>query len=138
MTAVKTTEERWCEAEVNRIVGENHPQISRGGNDKAEAYFERALTVACHRQAKSWELRAAMSMARLFTAGLRRASTRLNLQEARRCSTHWHCETFGWRLLNPSNTPGAKEESLPNTLSLFDAVSFWLVPISWPRVRFAT
>jgi hypothetical protein len=31
----------------------------------AEAYFERALSVACHQQAKSWELRAAMSMARL-------------------------------------------------------------------------
>jgi predicted ATPase len=32
---------------------------------KAEAYFERALAVACQQQAKSWELRAAMSMARL-------------------------------------------------------------------------
>jgi predicted ATPase len=33
---------------------------------KAEAYFERALEVARHQQAKSWELRAAMSMARLW------------------------------------------------------------------------
>ena len=33
---------------------------------KAEAYFERALAVACQQQAKSWELRAAMSMARLW------------------------------------------------------------------------
>jgi predicted ATPase len=32
---------------------------------KAEAYFDRALAVARERQAKSWELRAAMSMARL-------------------------------------------------------------------------
>jgi predicted ATPase len=32
---------------------------------KAEAYFERALAVARQQQAKSWELRAAMSMARL-------------------------------------------------------------------------
>jgi predicted ATPase len=32
---------------------------------KAEAYFERALGVARAQQAKSWELRAAMSMARL-------------------------------------------------------------------------
>jgi hypothetical protein len=30
---------------------------------KAEAYFERSLAVACEQQAKSWELRAAMSMA---------------------------------------------------------------------------
>src|SRR5262249_12255135 len=33
---------------------------------KAEAYFQRALTVAGAQQAKSWELRAAMSMARLW------------------------------------------------------------------------
>jgi predicted ATPase len=33
---------------------------------KAEAYFERALAIARQQQAKSWELRAAMSMARLW------------------------------------------------------------------------
>jgi predicted ATPase len=33
---------------------------------KAEAYFERALAVARQQQAKSWELRVAMSMARLW------------------------------------------------------------------------
>jgi predicted ATPase len=33
---------------------------------KAEGYFERALTVARQQQAKSWELRAAMSLARLW------------------------------------------------------------------------
>jgi predicted ATPase len=33
---------------------------------KAQAYFERALAVARHQRAKSWELRAAMSMARLW------------------------------------------------------------------------
>jgi predicted ATPase len=33
---------------------------------KAEAYFNRALSVAREQQAKSWELRAAMSMARLW------------------------------------------------------------------------
>jgi predicted ATPase len=33
---------------------------------KAEAYFERALMVARKQQAKSWELRAAMGMARLW------------------------------------------------------------------------
>jgi predicted ATPase len=32
---------------------------------RAEAYFDRALTVARQQQAKSWELRAAMSLARL-------------------------------------------------------------------------
>ena len=33
---------------------------------KAEAYFERALAIARAQQAKSWELRAAMSLARLW------------------------------------------------------------------------
>jgi predicted ATPase len=33
---------------------------------KAEAYFERALAVARTQQAKSWELRAATSLARLW------------------------------------------------------------------------
>jgi predicted ATPase len=33
---------------------------------RAEAYFERALTIARSQQAKSWELRASMSLARLW------------------------------------------------------------------------
>jgi predicted ATPase len=33
---------------------------------KAESYFQRALAVARAQQAKSWELRAAMSLARLW------------------------------------------------------------------------
>jgi predicted ATPase len=39
---------------------------SRPDAAKAEAHFERALAVARAQQAKSWELRAAMSMARLW------------------------------------------------------------------------
>ena len=66
MTATETTKERWCEAEVHRTAGE----IALLGLDpdsaKAEAYFKRALAVARTQQAKSWELRAAMSMARLW------------------------------------------------------------------------
>jgi predicted ATPase len=34
--------------------------------ERAEAYFDRGLAVARQQQAKSWELRAAMSMARLW------------------------------------------------------------------------
>ena len=33
---------------------------------KAESFFERALAIAREQQARSWELRAAMSMARLW------------------------------------------------------------------------
>ena len=62
---VETTKERWCEADIRRIAGEIALISPEQGPVKAEAYFERALSVARAQQAKSWELRAAMSMARL-------------------------------------------------------------------------
>jgi predicted ATPase len=66
MAAVETAKERWCEAEVNRIAGEIALLSPAPDLAKAEAYFERALAVAREQQAKSWELRAAMSMAQLW------------------------------------------------------------------------
>jgi predicted ATPase len=66
MTAIETTGERWFEAEVNRIAGEIALRSPEPNAAKAKAYFERALAVARQQQAKSWELRAAMSMARLW------------------------------------------------------------------------
>jgi predicted ATPase len=66
MTAVETTKEKWCEAEVHRVAGEIALLSQEPDTAKAEAYFERALAVARQQQAKSWELRAAMSMARLW------------------------------------------------------------------------
>ena len=65
-TAVETTNERWCEAELNRIAGTIALKSPMPDATKAEAYFDRALTVARQQQAKSWELRAAMSLARLW------------------------------------------------------------------------
>jgi class 3 adenylate cyclase/predicted ATPase len=65
-TAVETTKEKWCEAEIYRIGGEICVLSSEPDATKAEGYFERALEVARAQQAKSWELRAAMSMARLW------------------------------------------------------------------------
>jgi predicted ATPase len=66
MTAVETTKQRWFEAEVNRMAGEIALKTLEPDAVKAEAYFERALAVARQQQAKSWELRAAMSVARLW------------------------------------------------------------------------
>jgi predicted ATPase len=63
---VETTKERWYEAEINRIKGEIALKSSELGSSQAAVYFEEALTVARAQQAKSWELRAAMSMARLW------------------------------------------------------------------------
>jgi predicted ATPase len=65
-TAVEATKERWCEADIHRIAGETALKSQEPDTGKAEAYFERALAVARQQQAKSWELRAAMSMARLW------------------------------------------------------------------------
>jgi class 3 adenylate cyclase/predicted ATPase len=64
-TALRLTKPRLFEAEVNRIAGEIALMSPEEDTAKAEAYFERALTVARQQQAKSWELRAPMSMARL-------------------------------------------------------------------------
>jgi predicted ATPase len=66
MTASEGTKEKWSEAEVNRLAGEIALKSPEQGAAKAEAYFDRALAVARAQQAKSWELRAAMSMARLW------------------------------------------------------------------------
>jgi predicted ATPase len=63
---VETTKETWFEAEVNRIAGEIALKSPEQDSAKAQAYFERALAVARQQQAKSWELRASMSMARLW------------------------------------------------------------------------
>ena len=66
IAAVETTKEKWWEAEVHRVAGEIALKSPEHDAAKAEAYFERALAVARAQQAKSWELRAAMSMARLW------------------------------------------------------------------------
>jgi class 3 adenylate cyclase len=77
--AIETMErskEKWCEAEVNRIAGEIALKSLAPDSEKAEAYFDRALTVARQQQAKSWELRAAMSMARLWRGQGKREEAR--------------------------------------------------------------
>ena len=66
ITAVETTKERWCEAEVHRVAGEIALKSTDTDAAKAETYLERALAVARQQQAKSWELRASMSLARLW------------------------------------------------------------------------
>jgi predicted ATPase len=66
MSTIETTKERWFEAEANRIAGEIALKSPEPDAAKVEAYFERARAVARQQQAKSWELRAAMSMTRLW------------------------------------------------------------------------
>ena len=66
MDKVERSKEKWCEAEVHRIAGEIALKSLAPDTEKAEKYFDRALAVARQQQEKSWELRAAMSMARLW------------------------------------------------------------------------
>jgi predicted ATPase len=66
MTLIETTKERVWEAEVHRVAGEIALKEPRMDITKAQFYFERALAIARQQQAKSWELRAAMSLARLW------------------------------------------------------------------------
>jgi predicted ATPase len=66
MREIEMTNEKWGEAEINRIAGEVALKSPQPDAAKALTYFERALAVARQQRAKSWELRAAMSMARLW------------------------------------------------------------------------
>jgi predicted ATPase len=63
---IATTKERWFEAEANRLAGEIALKLPEPEAANAETYFKRALGIARKQQAKWWELRAAMSMARLW------------------------------------------------------------------------
>ena len=64
IAVIEASKQRLYEADVHRIAGEIALMSPQSDAAKAQAYFERALAVA--QQAKSWELRAAMSRARLW------------------------------------------------------------------------
>jgi predicted ATPase len=63
---VEQYEERWCEAEIARLRGVLLLRRPRPPQTEAEACFQQALAIARRQQAKSWELRAATSLARLW------------------------------------------------------------------------
>ena len=64
LAMVEETDERYCEAELYRIRGEL--LLEQGNETDAEASFDKAIEVARRQQARSWELRAATSLARLW------------------------------------------------------------------------
>jgi predicted ATPase len=74
LTLMEKTGERYYEAELHRQRGElllrraakSHPAQGSREQHEAEACFQHALDVACQQQAKSLELRAAMSLSRLW------------------------------------------------------------------------
>jgi predicted ATPase len=81
---------RVYEAEMYRIKGELLLQQAIPDAPQAEACFQQALAVARHQQARSWELRAAMSLSRLWQQQGKRAEARKLLAPTYR----WFTEGF--------------------------------------------
>src|SRR5262249_33126717 len=66
LTLTETTGERWYEPEMYRLKGALLLQQNADNQPEAEASFHHALDIARNQQAKSFELRAATSLARLW------------------------------------------------------------------------
>ena len=93
-TAAETTNEKWCEPEIHRMAGEIALMSPEPDAAKAQAHFERAIGIARAQKAKSWELRAATSLARLgaIRAGTGPRSSRPGLRLVHRRLRHRRSE----------------------------------------------
>ncbi len=74
LSHMERTGERWCEAELIRRVGEAHRL--KGDRDAAESHFAQAIEIARAQSAKLFELRAAVSLARLWSEQGKRTEAR--------------------------------------------------------------
>jgi predicted ATPase len=90
LTLVGATEERWWEAEVYRLQGELLLRLPLPDIPQATACFHQALDVARHQQAKALELRAALSLGRLWQQQGQRDQARQLLTEV----YSWFTEGF--------------------------------------------
>jgi predicted ATPase len=72
-TLVEQQEERWWEAEICRLRGVVLLRQPGTPQAEAESWLQRALDVACRQEAKALELRAVMSLARLWQQQGKRA-----------------------------------------------------------------
>jgi predicted ATPase len=78
LAAVEKTGGRFCEAELYRLKGELLRTLSAEHHTEAETCLRQALDIARRQQAKSWELRAATSLSRLWQQqGKRNTARRL-------------------------------------------------------------
>jgi predicted ATPase len=87
---VKSGGERQEEAELYRLKGELLLLPPKGDASQAESCFLQALDIARQQQAKSWELRATMSLARLWKKHHKRAEAHALLSEI----YNWFTEGF--------------------------------------------
>jgi adenylate cyclase len=91
LTLVATTEVRWWEAELHRLQGALLLQLPIPDITQAEACLQQSLDVARSQQAKALELRAALSLSRLWQQQGKRADARELLSEI----YGWFTEGFG-------------------------------------------
>lgn len=66
LALVSKTGERWYESELLRLRGEMLLMLSQDAQTEAQAVFGQALEIAREQEAKSWELRVATSLSRLW------------------------------------------------------------------------
>jgi predicted ATPase len=90
LAVVEVQEERYYEPEIHRLKGEL--LLKQDDSNVAEAYgcFHHAIEIAREQSAKSWELRATISLARLLALQARREEARTMLAEI----YHWFTEGF--------------------------------------------
>jgi predicted ATPase len=81
LALVDTTEEHWWEAELHRLKGELLLALSTDNAAEVAPCFHQALDIARRQQAKSLELRAALSLSRLWQRQGKRAEARVLLAE---------------------------------------------------------
>ena len=93
LALVSKTGERWYESELLRLRGEMLLALSRDAHTEAEAVFEQALEVARAQNAKSWELKVATSLSRLWQGQGREHEAKELLGPVYR----WFTEGFGTR-----------------------------------------
>jgi predicted ATPase len=91
LATLQTSGTKWLEADVHRMSGEIALLSSEHDVVKAQVCFERALAIARAQQARSWELRAATSLARLWRDQGRRAEAHALLAPV----YGWFTEGFG-------------------------------------------
>src|SRR4029434_1467702 len=87
---VETTGERYYAAELHRLQGELLLQHAAPEVSQAETCFQQALAIARRQQAKALELRAAMSLSRLWHQQGKRDEARALLAGV----YHWFTEGF--------------------------------------------
>jgi class 3 adenylate cyclase/predicted ATPase len=90
LTIADEDEDRYCEAETYRLKGELLLKQSDSNVGEAGNCFRRAIEIARKQSAKSWELRATMSLARLLVQQGRCAEARTMLAEI----YNWFTEGF--------------------------------------------